>query len=633
MKSFRMLILICAMLMLAPASMLRAQLNAPNSISGMDYTRTSWFPNIFDAYSSPRVPQQDMNNPKTLRNMVQDGKLRISLREAIELALENNLEIDIARFQPAYSQTDLVRAQSGQATRGVAGAFESPSLFSGALGGGIGGGGGAYVGGAGGITGGGGATNIGSFGSFDPVVGFGFGWDQRLTPLGTTVVTGVPYLNTQTSNMSGFLGQEFPTGTSYLIGIGGFRQSSTSLTNIFDPEVVSGLTLGFNQHLLKGFGYRSNGRFIRIARNNSRIADSVFKQRVSDVLAKVLDSYWDLEASHQNVEIARQSLAFTQKLVTAPTAGPAAQVLGPVEVASGQQVLIGAETHFEEEQTNLKELLARKLDSFIASVELEPVDTLPDPDGDGVPALDAALDDAQLNRPEIKRAQINLQNQDVVVKASRNNLLPRLDLFGTYRAAGLSGNRLVGLPTTGLLSDPGLPIVRSGWGQAINQLFLNDYPDYSFGISLSFPIRNRAAQADAARALVEQRELKAQYQNTQNAVAKDVINSRFSLIQEQKQYDAAHHAVILADQALSRVQKTYLQGQASFSLLLQAQQELARARQTELEARLGYAKALTHFEQATGTVLSSNQISFDHAEQAHLSLPENIPAPHIESGM
>lgn len=633
MKPQSMLIPFCIVLVLALAAPLRAQLNAPNSISGMDYTRTGWFPNIFDAYSSPRVPEQDLNNPKSMRTMVQDGKMRISLREAVELALENNLQIDVARFQPAYSQTDLVRAESGQATRGVAGAFESPSLFSGALGGGIGGGGGAYVGGAGGITGGGGATNIGSFGSFDPVVGVGFGWDQRLTPLGTTVVTGVPYLNTQTSNVSGFLGQEFPTGTSYLIGIGGFRQSSTSLTNIFDPEVVSGLTLGFNQHLLKGFGYRSNGRFIRIAKNNTRIADSVFKQRVSDVLAKVLDSYWDLEASHQNVEIVRQTLAFTQKLVNGPGTGPAAQLLGPVEVATGQQAVIGAETHFEEEQTNLKALLARKLDSFIASIELEPLDSLPDPDREGVPALDAALDDAKLNRPEVKRAQINLENQEVVVKASRNNLLPRLDLFGTYRAAGLAGNRLAGLSTTGLLSEPGLPIVRGGAGQAMNQLFLNDYPDYSFGLSLSFPIHNRAAQADAARALVEQRELKAQYQNTENTVAQDVINARFSLVQEQKQYDAAHHAVILADQALNHVQKSYLQGQASFSLLLEAQQELARARKTELEARLGYAKALTHFEQATGTVLSSNQVSFDHAEQAHLSAPENRPAPRMESGM
>ena len=165
---------------------------APAPRFSLDYTRTDWFPKFMAPYQEPIVPQPPMSNSERIRSLTVGGKLRLSVDDAVALALENNLDIAVARFGPAVAQTDITRAKSGGAPRGVQGAFTSSALFAGALGGGIAGGGGNFAGSAGGAFASGGATNIGGFSSFDPVTGFTFGWDRRSTPLGITLVSGVP---------------------------------------------------------------------------------------------------------------------------------------------------------------------------------------------------------------------------------------------------------------------------------------------------------------------------------------------------------------------------------------------------------------------------------------------------------
>ncbi len=596
----------------------------------LDYTRTDWFPKFLGPYQEPLVPQPPMSNSDRIRALTVDGKLRLSVEEAMALALENNLDIAVARFGPAVAQTDITRAKSGGATRGVQGAFTSSALFAGALGGGITGGGGNFQGNAGGAFGGGGATNIGGFSSFDPVTGFTFGWDRRSTPLGITLVSGVPFVTTQTSQYQSFFGQRFQTGTSYLVALSGTRQSTTSVTNVFNPQVSTNLLFGFNQPLLNGFGYRANSKFIRISKNNSRIADSVFRQQVILAITQVLNLYYDMVYFRDNVRVAERSLALADKTlsdnkrqVEIGTLAPIEVVRAESEVAARQQDLIVAQTNLQKQQTLLKTALAKQVDADLAGIEIEPTDALPAPRPEDIPPVDEALRTAYENRPEVEQADLNLQSQDIVIKANKNALLPTLDLFASYAGAGLAGNRCGTVNVPAALC--GAPLLPAGGPQALTQTFHGSFPDYSFGISLTVPIRNRSAQADAVRALLEQRQLQTQMQKTKNQIAQEVRNAEISMIQAKAQIEASQKAVVLAKQTLDAEQKKFQLGESTVFLVIQAQRDVVVAEVREVQARALYAKALTEFAQATGTTLSKHRVELHDALQGGVSRPPNIP--------
>jgi outer membrane protein TolC len=596
----------------------------------LDYTQTAWFPKFYVPYQEPVVPQPPMSNSERLRALTVDGKLRLSVDDAIALALENNLDIAVARFGPAVAQTDVTRAQSGGATRGVSGAFTSQALFAGALGGGVTGGGGNFAGSAGGAFASGGATNIGGFASFDPVAGFTFGWDRRTTPLGITFISGVPFATTQTSQYQGFFGQRFQTGTSYVFALSGTRQSTTSLTNVFNPQVSTNMLVGLNQPLLSGFGRNANSKFIRISKNNSRIADSVFRQQVILAITQVLNLYYDMVYFRDNVRVAERSLALADKTlsdnkrqVEIGTLAPIEVVRAESEVAARQQDLIVAQTNLQKQQTLLKTALAKQVDADLSVIEIEATDTLPAPRPEDVPSLDEALRVAFENRPEIEQSDLNLRNQEIVIKANKNSLLPSLDLFGSYSGAGLAGNHC-GTPnvTSALCVDP---LLMAGGPQALTQSFHGNFPDYSFGITLSVPIRNRSAQADAVRALLEQRQLQTQMQKTRNQVSQEVHNAEISMIQARAQIEASQKAVILAKQTLDAEQKKFQLGESTVFLVIQAQRDVVVAEVREVQSRALYAKALTEFAQATGTTLSKHRIELNDALQGSVTRVPNIP--------
>jgi outer membrane protein TolC len=603
---------------------------APPPKFNLDYTNTAWFPKFYVPYQEPLVPQPPMSNSERLRAMTAGGKLLLSAEEAIALALENNLDIAVARYGPAVAQTDITRAKSGGATRGVQGAFTSSALFAGALGGGISGGGGNFSGNAGGAFGGGGATNIGGFSSFDPVTGVTFGWDRRSTPLGITLVSGVPFVTTQTTQYQSFFGQRFQSGTSYLFALSGTRQSTTSLTNVFNPQVSTNMLIGLNQPLLNGFGRAANSKFIRISKNNARIADSVFRQQVIAAITQVLNLYYDLVYYRDNVRVAERSLALAEKTlndnrrqVEIGTLAPIEVVRAESEVAARQQDLIIAQTNLQKQQTLLKTALAKQVDATIAGVEIEPTDILPAPQPDDIPPVEEALRLAYENRPEIEQSDLNLRNQEIVIKANRNSLLPSLDFFASYAGAGLAGNRC-GTPNTPAALCP-TPLIPGGGPQALTQTFHGNYPDYSFGLTFSVPIKNRSAQADAVRALLEQRQLQTQLMKTKNTIAQEVRNAEISLIQAKAQIEAAQKAVVLAKQTLDAEQKKFQLGESTVFLVIQAQRDVVAAEVREVQARALYAKALTEFAQATGTTLSKHRVELNDALQGSVSRPLNIP--------
>ena len=589
-----------------------------NSSAHIDYSKSRAFPNIFEPYGSPRVAEGSLSNSERLHALILNGKLELSLDDAIALALENNLDIDVARYTLQYAQLDILRTRSGGATRGI-----NPGLFGGvqAFAGTSGGGGGGGTGGAGGLTGGSGAGSVGTTSCCDPVAGFNFRWDRNSSPLNFTTVSGVPVVTNQTTSGSAFIAQGFLTGTSFAAAMSGTRQSTTSLNTLFNPVVPTGLTLGFTQKLLNGFGYRANAKFIRIARNDLKLADSTFRQQVITTVANISNLYSDLVSFKENVRVAQQSVAYAEKLlsdnkrqVEIGTLAPIEVVRAESEVATNEQALIVAQTGFQQQQELLKTAISKHVDSDLAAAAIDPTDKLPEPKPEDIPPLDVALQEAERNRPELVTANNNILNQEITIQAARNGLLPVLDLFGTYAPTGLSGNRHI----KGLIFPGGL-------GDSFSQAFRGNYPDYSFGMSLQIPIRNRAAQADMTIALLQERQLRTQLQQQKNAVAQDVRNAVIAVTQSKAQVAAAVKATDLAQQTYDAEKKKFQLGESTVFLVIQTQRDLATAEGNEVKAHSTYAKALTQLNQATATILDKHNIQLADAKDGRARRTPNIP--------
>jgi outer membrane protein len=640
-------------LIITPAA-LRGQQSTTHDPSSIDYSHSEAFPNVLAPYVSPRIPELQMSNSERLHTLIQNGKLELSTQDAIALALENNLDIDVARYSLRYAQTDLLRTRSGNSFRGI-----NPGLFGGvtAFGGTSSGGGGGGTGNAGGFSGGGGATQVSQVGCCDPFAGISFGWDRRTSPLNTTILSGIPNVTSQQTNISTFFGQGFLTGTSYVVALGGFRQSTTQLNTLFNPEVPAALTLGFNQKLLNGFGYRANAKFIRIAKNDVAQADSVFREQVMTTVAAVLNLYSDLLYYRENVRVAEHALAYANKLlsdnkrqVEIGTLAPIEVVRAESEVAARQQDLIVAQTNYLEQQEKLKTALSKHVDPDLASAQIDATDSLPDPTPNDIPPLADALKEAEANRPEITQADLNIRDQQITIETARNGLLPSLDVFATYAPTGLSGNSLIygacpsstvnyggacyvpgqAFPPALVSAQPVTGARSAGFLQSLSQVFHGNYPDYSFGVTLSIPIRNRSGQADMATALLQERQLRVQLQQQKNNIAQDVRNAVIAVTQAKAQIEAAHKATILAQQTLDAEQKKFQLGESTVFLVIQAQRDLVTAQGTEALAHSTYAKALTQFYQATGTTLQEYHIELAEAKKGEVSKMPNIPGTPIE---
>src|SRR5579885_1288014 len=274
------------------------------------------FPHFWQPYLPKTLPLPNLENSPRLRNLIHDGKLELSLSDALALTLENNLDIAVQRYTIPFSETDILRTRSGQAARSFTGAYSPGDLNAGAIGAGVTNAGGTGgTGNAGGITGGGGAVFVGPAGAFDPQVTFFTSFDHVTSPLNSVVVSGIPTTTSSATAMGSSYAQMFTDGTSYSVSVSGLRQSTTQKNTLYNPNVTSRLSIGVNQPLLAGRGKLYNERFMLVARTNRKTADDVFRQQVIASVAQVESAYWNLAAFQLNVQVAQQSLAVSQELL------------------------------------------------------------------------------------------------------------------------------------------------------------------------------------------------------------------------------------------------------------------------------------------------------------------------------
>ena len=603
-----------------------------------DYSQPrSHFPSPIGPYSARTVAPPSLANTARFEQLMRDGKLYISMNDAIALALENNLDIAIARYNLNIADTDIWRAKAGQATRGV-----NTGIVQGTPGGtGAGVGTTSTGGGAGGTTAGTGGAGAGTSGlvtstsgvgaavpTFDPILTGTLQLDQTRVLTGVSPVIGDPFVDSHTATWDFGYQQGFHWGTNLSVGFNNTRDTTTSGFQTRSPQLKSNFRATVSQPLLSGFGLLPNTRFIRIAKNNREISDVAFRLQVITTVNQIQNIYWDLVNAYENVKVqqdsvtlANKTLSDNQKQVEIGTLAPIEVVRARSVVATNQQSLIVAQTNLQLQQLLVKNALSRTLvDPVLADAEVIPTDTMLVPDNEPVVPTQDLVNEALAHRAELAESRIDLTNRDITTRSAKNALLPTLNLFAYYGGSGLGGD-----PNPACVDPCTPPDFPTRYGGTLNQLIDSTAPSKGVGLQLNIPLRNRAAQADQVRSELEYRQAQMRLQQQENQIRIEVRNAQFSVQQNRASVEAARAAVELGKQSLDAEQKKYGLGASTTTLVLQNERDLTQAQSNLVSANSAYEKARVELDRATGATLDRLGILMGDAERGQVTRMPNVP--------
>ncbi|HYO79977.1 MAG TPA: TolC family protein [Bryobacteraceae bacterium] len=626
-----------------------------NRITGLPEAE-EWHSRFTRSYRVAPVSPINLNNSTRLEALLRAGRIYLSLQDAIALALENNLDIELARYGPRIAQADLLRAQAGGVVRGVpTGISQGPGSAGGANLAGTGvatsGSGTAGGGGGGGGASTGGATVLFS-GTQTPVLDEQFfvtyNYAHRTSPQANSFLTGIPALVFNNGSVSAGVQRAFLTGTQVQLAYVQNTQESNNVRAEINPFTSGNLNLQVTQPLLRGFGIAVNNRFIRIARNDLKVADLTFRQQVIATVAAVVNLYSDLVSFTEDVKVRRQALSLAEKLyndnrkqVEIGTLAPIEIVRAEAEVARAQQELTQSETQLLQQETIIKNYLSRTGvgSPVLAEARLVPTDSLRMAETEQIQPIQDLVATAVGNRPELEQTRIAIENAEISLEGSRSQLLPSLDLVAAAQNNGLAGS-LNPLPVPAETATGGTPFLRQGnpaflggVGSVWSQLLSRNYPDYNIGFQLNIPLRNRAAQADVIRDQLTLRQNQLRQRQELNQIRVDVSNALIALQQSRARFQSAQKSRVLQEQTLDAEQKKYALGASTIFFVIQAQRDLAQAQATEVSALSAYNRARVSLGRSTGQILETYNVSIDEAQQGSVRRqPDMIPAVIPEGG-
>jgi len=592
-----------------------AQATAPGAVPPrivdlkLDYSSgKKWFPNVAAPYRSMKSDEPALANSPRIEQLLQNGKLMLSLQDAISLALENNLAIEVERYTPWLNEVNLLRAQSG----------------------------------------------INGLVPFDPAVSGTLNLQDSVSPLNNPLFAGViptgttpvsqaaPAYIQHIGNVNVQYNQYFPTGTQLQVGMTNNRTSSNfGFFNLYNPFLQSALNVTITQPLLRGFGNLANTRLIIEAKRTIKVGISQLEQQVMATTAQVSNDYWELVYARENVKVEQTALGVSQQLYDENSRRLQIGTLSSLDVltaqsqlASDKQALVQAQSvQLQDETTLLNDITRNPLDSPLLSAEIIPTTLISTPNtGENVSIADAVRE-AWQKRPELRQVSLNLENAATDVKVTKNELLPSVNVFGEYVSSGLGGVQtsttstptgafLAGLPvvdSTGApipglfqssaVNAPSTVVFPGGIGQDLSHVFHGNYSTFEGGINFTLPIRNRAAQADNAQALLNERQQKTQYRQQQNAIFVSVRNALIAMQEDRASLAAAEEARKLAVQTFQDEQEKYRLGAStSYNVVLRSR-DVTAAEGTELRDRINLLEDELKFNQAMGRTLEVNNIS------------------------
>lgn len=621
----------------------KAMPSASQPFDVMQYSQPRSLANPVGTYKQRQMAPPNLANTPRIEQLMRNGKLYISMNDAVALALENNLDIGIARYNLNIADTDIWRAKAGSVTFGV-----NTGIVQGTPGGtGIGVGSTSTGGGAGGTTAGIGGAGAGTGGlvsattgvgapipSFDPSLTGTLQLDQAVTEFYNPFSEPFTYGHTNTWNFA--YQQGFHWGSNLSVAFNNNRQSASPLSpyQALSTQYNTNFRATLTQPLLSGFGFLPNTRFIMIARNNREISDVAFRLQVITTVNQIQNIYWDLVNAYENVKVQQDALAFaqktlsdTQKQVQIGTLAPIEVVRSQSTVATNQQQLIVAQTTLELQQLLMKNALSRTLvDPALADAEVIPTDTMTMPEKEAVVPTEDLVSEALSHRAELAESRIDLTNRSINSRSAKNALLPTVNLFAYYQGGGVGGTVNPGyicLTQPGFCSSTVIP--PTSYNGGLNQLINSTAPDKGVGLQMTVPIRNRTAQANQVRADLELRQAQMALQQQENRVRIEVRNAQFSVLQNRAAVEAARAAVELAKQSLDAEQKKYALGASTSTLVLQYQAALTQAQSNLVSAMSNYEKSRVELDRSIGTTLTRLGILMNDAERGEVTKMPSVP--------
>ena len=604
----------------------------------------------------------DYRNSTRIGDIIRAGQIYLSLQDAIALALENNLDLDVLRYGVRLAATDTYRATGGGLLRGVQLTVnEAPA--------GVGGPGSPLI-----TTAATGATpqsNIsvnfsdaqfisestnslavnGPFAFangpgiplFDPSLSSQLGFLHTESPqasLGTTGTT--DFVDTGITGNVNYL-QGFSSGATLAAGFSSTYNNQNTIRNLFNPFDTTTIGATLTQPLLRGFGRELNRRYITIAKNSERMTDFVFQQQVISTVDGVVRLYTDLVALNEDLKVKLDTLATAQRLfednrnkVDQGTIAPIEATRAQAQVAAAQQDVFNSDGFVRQQELILKNVLFRSgiSEPVIRNARIIPTDTLtlePLP----TQTADEFVTQSLANRPEYQAARLQITNAQISLKGTRNGLLPELDFVASVQNNSLAG------PFNGNLAPP-IPSgpfagLNGGFGTTLSQLAKFDYPSVTVGVNLTLPVHNRIAQADAARDEIQLRQTEIRMKQLENLIRVEVEDAIIALQRTRSAYEAATESRKLQEQSLDIEQQKFAVGLSTNFLVIQYQSYVAQARSTEVAALDVYVKAKAQLERAIGATLTVHNVSIDEAFKGQVSrastLPATLPPPPPSVGV
>ena len=581
---------------------------------------------IASGYRTPRVDDVYLEDSVRLQSLVRDGKIYLSLRDAISLALENNLDLELERYGIRLADSDVLRSKAGSLPLGVPLSIrESPAGL------------GTPIVGPNGTLGGGDSPTLESLigpgvqvdlsilGSvplstgpaipnLDPQIVANAGWSHQSDIQNSTFLPGLASLNSNTTVANVGYQQGFTSGGTLNLFFNNSRLNQNNQLFLFNPTVTSSIGASFTQPLLRGFGFQANRRYIKIAANNRRVSDTVFLQQLIATVSGIVRLYWDLQSLNGDVRVREQAVTSAEQFLrdsrNQKEAGTFAEIdvtRAQSELARRQRDLAVARSLVRQQEAVVRDYLTRgHVDGALENAPIVATDPLPEPTPAENLSVDQLYQVALKGRPDAAQVKIQLENAELSLRGSRNGVRPQLDLVATAQNSGLAGS----IEQPGLIVDP---LLTGGYGSALTQLVHNNFPTYSVGVQLALPLRNQAARSEVIRDELTVRLQQIRIRQLEKQIRLEVTNAAIAVDQARETYEATKSERIFQEQTVADEQQKLDVGASTSYIVIQFQRDLAAARSAEVSALANYQKARASLQRATGTILEDYQIVLDDA--------------------
>jgi outer membrane protein TolC len=564
------------------------------------------------------------------------GNLYLTAQDAIALALENNIDIEVARYGPILSQWQLERSQAGGALPGVpSSASQAGSVASGQGIAGSQAAAGVSIAGVGGSSAQSGNASITQVGpvtqTLDPAIQETSTFTHTTTPEPNSVQTILTVLVSNTRVYSGTYQQGFLAGGSVSVAYSGHYLNENAPTDVLNPSTAPSVSVSFQQNLLRGFGVGVNARTITVSNMNVNTSELNFRTQVINTVVTVLNQYYSLVADYEDItakqsalEVARQFYENNRRQVEIGSMAPLDVTTAESQLASTQNDLVVSQTNLEQDELQFKNVLSRTglKDPLLATAHVIPLDKIVVPEREDLPPLNDLVQSALANRSDLAAERAGLATAEISALGTKNGVLPSWQVFGGESNAGLAGTPKVGFPP----GQGANPYFEGGITNALGQVFRRNFPTEKIGTALQAPIRNRQAQADQGIDQLQLRQNQLTTQKDLNQVVVDVSNYVVALQQARSRYEAAGKNLVLSQQLLDAEQEKFTLGTSTPFNVIQQQRDLATAQSTQIAALVAYNNARLALDQTLGTTLESNHISMGDARAGKVPQGSSLPA-------